>query len=125
MEYLPFVGRVLFSSLFIIKSLHHFSGHALQHALDRGMPLASIGVPIAGIFALLGGLSILLGYRARIGAWLLILFLLPTLAMHPFWNAGDLYASMMEQYCFMKNISLMGACFMIAYFGSGPFSLRN
>ena len=125
MDYVPLLGRILFSSIFIIKSFHHFTGQAMQHAMSRDMPFASALVPVAGILALLGGLSILLGYRAKLGAWLLIIFLIPTFAMHPFWNAQDFYSSMMEQYCFMKNISLMGACFMITYFGSGPLSMRK
>lgn len=125
MDYLPLLGRALFSSIFIIKSFHHFSGAALQHATSKAMPMAELLVPIAGMLSLLGGLSILLGYRAKIGAWLLVLFLLPTFAMHSFWSSQDLYSAMMEQFCFMKNVSLLGGCLMIAYFGSGPKSLRH
>ncbi|WP_215217007.1 MULTISPECIES: hypothetical protein [Candidatus Rhabdochlamydia] len=34
-------------------------------------------VPFSGLLALVGGLSILLGYKARYGAWLLVIFLVP------------------------------------------------
>ena len=48
--------------------------------------MASILVPFSGVLAVLGGLSILLGYRARIGAWLIVLFLIGiTPKMHNFW----------------------------------------
>ena len=124
MNYVLLLGRILFSSLFILKSFNHFSEKALTHATNMDVPVASIFVPITGLILLLGGFSILLGYKARAGGWLLAFFLAPTaFLMHPFWNVQDSYASMMEQFCFMKNLSLLGAALMIAYFGSGPLSL--
>lgn len=121
-----FLGRVLFSAIFIIKSLEHFNGSAIECAKQAGVPMASILVPITGILALLGGLSILLGFKAKIGAWLLIIFLIPTtLMMHKFWQAEQGFELMMQQYCFLKNISMIGAAFMISYFGSGPWSLKH
>jgi len=39
------------------------------------VPLAAIAVPLSGVLAIAGGLSILLGYRAKLGAWLIVLFL--------------------------------------------------
>lgn len=121
MKLLVLLGRILFSSTFIIKGLHHFSTVGMEHAATRDVPPAV--VPIAGLLALLGGVSILFGYKARIGAWLLVLFLLPTtFMMHPFWNSQDFYSATMEQLCFMKNLSLLGGALLIAHFGSGPMS---
>jgi len=43
-----------------------------------------------GVISLVGGLSILLGYRAKIGAWLIVVFLLiVTPIMHKFWGLTD------------------------------------
>lgn len=126
MNYILLLGRALFSSIFLIKATHHFSGPAMDHAIARGVPSASILVPLMGIVCLIGGLSILLGYKAKKGAWLLFLFLLPTtFMMHPVWTNLDPYARMMEEFCFLKNFSLMGAALIVAYFGSGPLSLDN
>ncbi len=124
MQYIFLLGRVLFSSIFLIKSLEHFSPDIINRAANAGVIGASWLVPVSGIIALLGGLSILLGYKAKIGAWLLVIFLLPTaFAVHNFWISQDFFSNMMHQYCFFKNLSLTGAALMIAYFGSGPFSL--
>jgi putative oxidoreductase len=71
------VGRVLFSFLFVMAALGHFSHQAVAYAASQGVPLASVAVPFSGVLALAGGLSIMLGYRARLGAWLLFLFLVP------------------------------------------------
>ena len=124
MKYIFLLGRILFSAIFIVKSFDHFSSKMIEHATEMGVPMASILVPIAGVLALLGGLSILLGYKAKAGAWLLVIFLLPiTLVIHRFWDTKDFFANMMHQYCFFKNVSLLGAALMISYFGSGPLSL--
>ncbi len=124
MKYVVLLGRILFSSIFILRAFAHFSEKAMSHATNAGLPMASVLVPLGGILLLIGGLSILLGYKARWGAWLLIIFLVPTtLAMHKFWNVTANYSSTMEQLCFLKNISLIGASLMITYFGSGPLSL--
>ena len=48
-------------------------GQTIAYAASRGVPLASLAVPFSGLLALAGGLSILLGYRARMGAWLIVL----------------------------------------------------
>jgi putative oxidoreductase len=124
MQYAVLLGRILFSSIFILRAFSHFSEKAMSHANHAGLPLANLLVPFGGVLLLLGGLSILLGYKARLGAWLLIIFLLPTtFAMHKFWNMSNFYSTTMEQLCFLKNISLIGSSLLIAYFGSGPLSL--
>ncbi len=66
----------------------------------------------------------LLGYRARLGAWLLVLFLVPVTAMiHNFWAVKDPMMAQMQLGFFMANLSRLGGALLIAYFGAGPFSL--
>ena len=126
MKYILLLGRALFSSIFIIKGLEHFFPKIINFANSMDVPTPNILVPLAGIVAFIGGISILIGFKARWGAWLLIIFLLPiTLIMHRFWEFNDSYHAMMHQYCFWKNVSLIGAAFMITYFGSGPLSLSK
>ncbi|MBP9842021.1 MAG: DoxX family protein [Simkaniaceae bacterium] len=124
MKYILLLGRFLFSSIFILKAFDHFNAKSIAHAASMGVPMPSLLVPVGSLLILLGGLSILFGYKSRCGAWLLVIFLLPTtLMMHPFWKMEGGYAVMMETYCFLKNVSLLGAALMITYFGSGPLSL--
>ena len=126
MKYLLLLGRILFAHIFILKSLDHFSIATLDHATGMGVPFPMFLVPLSGLIALLGGLSILLGYKAKLGAWLLIIFLIPiTFVMHRFWEIQEGHVILLQSYCFMKNLSLLGACLMIAYFGSGPLSLSK
>src|ERR1700676_4805993 len=84
------LSRFLFVLIFMMSGPMHFSGQTIAYAASQGVPLASIAVPFSGVLALAGGLSILLGYRARIGAWLLVLFLAGvTPMMHKFWVVSD------------------------------------
>jgi putative oxidoreductase len=107
-----------------MSSFGHFSPQVIGYAAQQGVPLAGLLVPLSGLIALVGGLSILFGYRARIGAWLLVLFLVPvTLMMHRFWDVADPMMAQIEQSMFMKNLSMLGGALLIAYFGAGPFSL--
>jgi putative oxidoreductase len=118
------LGRLLFAAIFVMASTHHFTRGSIAYAASQGVPLASVAVPLSGLIALVGGLSVALGYKTRVGAWLLVLFLLPvTLMMHAFWRVADPMAYQMQQVMFMKNVSMLGAALLLAYFGSGPYSL--
>src|SRR5438128_5748385 len=109
------IGRILFALIFLVSAPGNLSRQMLGFALSRGVPLANVAVPIAGGLSLLGGLSIAIGYRARIGAWLVVLFLVPvTLMMHRFWGISDPGASSVQFVMFMKN--LPHAWWRAAYF---------
>ena len=118
------LGRLLFALVFLISGPGHFSPNTIGYAAAQGVPLASIAVPVSAIIELLGGLSILLGYHAKIGAWLIVLFLIPvTLTMHSFWAVQDPMQAQMQMIMFMKNVSMLGAALIISQLGAGPFSL--
>lgn len=122
--YLVPLGRLLFVAIFLMSGPMHFSSQAIEHASLAGVPAAEVLVPISGVIALLGGLSILLGYKARIGAWLLVIFLVPvTLMMHKFWGVADPTTAMIQRVMFMKNVSMLGGALMLTHFGAGPFSI--
>jgi len=125
MRYLAPLGRVLYSLIFLT-TFSHFRQPAISHAAEAGVPLASIVVPLSGVMAMVGGLSIALGYKAKWGAWLIVLFLVPvTLVMHAFWNVADPQTAQMQQAMFFKNVSMMGAALLITQTGSGPASLKD
>lgn len=121
---LPLAGRILFSLIFIMSAPNHFSGKGVGYAASSGVPMPNVLVPLAGILALFGGLSILLGYRAKIGAWALVVFLVPvTLWMHRFWDVADAQMAQQQMINFMKNVALTGTALYMAFFGAGPLSL--
>jgi putative oxidoreductase len=123
-KYSVLAGRQLFSIIFIIASAGHFSPQTIESAARHGVPLPGLLVPVSGVIALMGGLSVLVGFKARVGAWLLVFFLIPvTLVMHNFWAAPDVATFQLEQAMFMKNLTMLGGALLISYFGAGPLSL--
>src|SRR5436189_1178802 len=116
MRYSVLAGRILFSLLFIVAGLGNFSSQTIGFAAAQGVPLASVAVPLSGVLALVGGLSIALGYKARWGAALIVLFLVPvTFMMHNFWAVKDPLVAQDQMAHFVKNISLLGSALFIFY----------
>lgn len=117
------LGRICFAIVFILGTQGHFTGQDVAYAVQAGVPLAKIMVPLSGVIAVVGGLSILFGYKAKLGGWLIVLFLVPvTLMMHNFWAVtGPMRAMQLTN--FYKNLSILGGAFLISQFGAGPWSL--
>lgn len=124
MKSITVIARLLFSGLFIFAGLGHFSSQTIGYAASQGVPLANIAVPLSGVMAIVGGLSILLGYKAKYGALVLVAFLLPvSFAMHAFWKVTDPMQQQLQMIMFMKNMALTGTALLIFVLGSGPASL--
>jgi putative oxidoreductase len=118
------LGRLSFVLIFIMSGPRHFMSQTIAYAASQGVPMASIAVPFSGLLALVGGLSILLGYRAKIGAWLIVLFLVGiTPMMHKFWGVTDPMMQQIQMVMFFKNVSMLGGALLITQLGSGPWSL--
>jgi putative oxidoreductase len=118
------IGRILFAAIFFTALLGHFSPQTIAYAAQQGVPFARVLVPFSGLLAGAGALSIALGYQARVGAWLLVLFLVPvTLTLHNFWAVSDPMMAQLQQAMFLKNVSMLGGALLVAHFGAGPYSL--
>jgi putative oxidoreductase len=121
---LVLLGRFLYVLIFLMAGPSHFSKQAIAYAASQGVPWASVAVPLSGLIAAAGGLSILLGYRAKVGAWLIALFLVPvTLTMHKFWGVADPMMAQMQMAMFMKNVAMLGGALLISQLGAGPLTL--
>jgi putative oxidoreductase len=125
---LTLLGRLLLGTIFFMAAV----GNKIPHFSDVAKVMDSAGVPApqlllvgAIVFLIAGSLSVVLGYKARIGALLLLTFLvLASYYFHPFWKLeGQAQQEQMIQ--FMKNLSMMGAMLFIVANGSGPMSLDS
>jgi putative oxidoreductase len=124
--YLVPVARVFFSLIFVLAGVNHFSSGSISYAASQGIPMADILVPVSGLIALIGGLSVMTGFHARVGAALLLVFLVPvTILMHDFWSVADPQMAQMQMSHFMKNIALIGGALMVCFYGAGPISVDN
>jgi putative oxidoreductase len=122
------LGRGLLVAIFLFSALGNkipnFDGVA-QYMASHGVPSPKLLLIGAITFLLAGGVSVLLGFKARFGATLLLIFLaLATYYFHAFWNAKP-EAAQQEMIQFMKNTALAGAMLMIIANGSGAGSIDN
>jgi putative oxidoreductase len=126
MRYLVALGRLFYSLIFVVAGFGHFSHQEIAYAAAQGIPIAGVLVPASGIMAIVGGLSILLGFHGKLGAWLLVLFLVPvTFAMHNFWAVKDPMMQQIQMAMFLKNFSMLGAALFFTQIGTGPLSLDS
>ena len=124
MRSVALIGRVLFAATFLTAAPGHFQEQTISFVSEQGIPFAAALVPLFGFLALAGGLSVLLGWRAKAGAWLLVAFLVPvTLLMHPYWLVTDPTAAAIQEAMFYKNVAMLGGALLITYFGAGPLSM--
>lgn len=120
------LGRLLFSLIFIMSGLNHFTSGSIGYAQSQGIPMPAVLVPLTGLMIMLGGLSILLGFKARFGALLIALFLIPvTFTMHAFWNVADPTMAQNQMAHFLKNIGLLGGAILVIFYGAGPVSIDH
>jgi uncharacterized membrane protein YphA (DoxX/SURF4 family) len=125
-DILLLIGRILFSAIFIRSGVQHFTRVATMapYASAKGVPAAKFMVPLTGAMIFLGGISVLLGAYVRIGAALLVIFMIPTaIVMHNYWTLTDPMAKANDQAHFIKDLALAGAALLIGSFGPGPLSL--
>ena len=125
---LTVAGRVTLSTIFFLSAV----GNKIPHFQDVAGVMEKVGVPAPQLmlsgaisFLIVGSLSVALGFKARWGASLLLVFLvLATYYFHAFWllEGPEQQAQMIQ---FMKNLSLVGAMLMVIANGSGPMSLDN
>jgi putative oxidoreductase len=125
---LTVLGRLLLATIFFLAA----AGNKIPHFSDVAKVVESVGVPapqlmLAGaiVFLLAGSLSVIVGYKARVGAALLLTFLvLASYYFHPFWKLeGQAQQEQMIQ--FMKNLSMMGAMLFIVANGAGRASVDS
>lgn len=120
------IGRFFLSLIFVLSGISHFSSESIGYAASQGVPMADILVPISGLIALIGGISVMTGFHARVGAVLILMFLVPvTLIMHNFWSFSDPAIAQNQMIHFMKNLSIIGGAVLIAFYGAGPVSIDH
>jgi putative oxidoreductase len=115
-------GRILMSVIFVMAAINKVTnfGGTVDDIASVGVPLATVAAVIAIIVELSGGLSVALGFRARLGSWLLLLFLIPTTLL--FHNPAVVSDQLIP---FMKNLAIMGGLLILASSGPGRLVLQS
>ena len=125
MEFVMFIGRILFALIFISSGINHLTkADAMTgYAQFKKIPSPKLAVQGSGLVLLLGGLSVILGVWADLGALVLaILLVVMAVTMHNFWTVSDPQAKQADLIGFSKNISMAGgALFMFAILSQDGF----
>lgn len=115
--YVSLAGRVCLALIFLYAGINHLTGFQgfVQTIAGKGLPLAGLLAVGTIAFQIVGAIFLLLGFKTKMGAWLLIAFLIPaTLAFHP--PTSDLTG-------FLKNLALIGGLLMTIEHGPGLMSV--
>lgn len=119
-RYILLIGRIFIAFIFLMAGISK-----IGNPYGTQVYMASYGMPLTGLFLIgaiaieiLGSLSLIVGYRTKIGAWALIIFMIPTtLIFHT--NFAD-----QNQFIhFMKNVAMTGGLLYIATSGAGSLSI--
>jgi putative oxidoreductase len=125
-KYGALLARLLLAGIFLlvgVSKIGNFSGTQAYMAA-RGMPATGVLLFCAILIETGGGLAVLLGYKARLAALLLFLFLIPTtLIFHTaFGGSFPPEQAQMQQAMVLKNLAIMGGLLAIAVHGAGGLS---
>jgi putative oxidoreductase len=132
------IGRIAFALIFIISGISKFmdlsntsnmiaaevvipgflSGAVTQIETTTGMRMPMLLAVAGASIEVIGGAMVALNFASRIGALLLILFLIPaTYFFHDFWTmTGEAWMQNLIQ--FQKNLSILGGLIVFFVLGS-------
>ena len=116
---LPLLGRILLGAIFLwsaIKDIRTFEATA-EKMKSESIIMPEFLLVGAIVFLLLGSIAVILGVKARWGAVLLVLFLIPTtIVFHPPTGGEE------DLIQFLKNLGLLGGLLLIISYGPGVVS---
>ena len=119
------LGRVCIGSLYLVSGTNHGWDQTLLTHFMTGLPgSAHVWAILAATIEIVSGAAMVLGFRTRDFALLLVLFnLCAAVIGHPYWSiAGDATARWGQFIHFWKDIGLMGGALFVLARGAGPLS---
>jgi putative oxidoreductase len=116
-------GRVMFALIFFLSGIAHFTSLADYVALmPAAVPFRAFWVVVSAAVELAGATLIVTNRAPRLGAWLLVLFLVPvTITVHgvAMLTALDPQMRAIQLSFFLKGVTMTGAALLITQLGVG------
>ncbi len=117
-------GRVLFTLIFYLSGVTHFTDvEGYVSLMPAAIPFRSFWVVVSAAVELVGATLIVTGRYPRLGAWMIVVFLVPvTITVHGFAmvTAPDVRTQQIQVSFFLKGIAMIGAALLITQFGITP-----
>lgn len=124
-DLIALLGRVFVALIFVMAGVMKIFGFesTAEMMAGQGIPMAQLALVLAIILELGGGLMVMFGWKARLGALMLVVFMIPvTFVFHSFWlhEASEIQNQMHH---FLKNLTMMGGALYVMAFGAGKYSI--
>ncbi|MFT5658213.1 MAG: putative oxidoreductase [Gammaproteobacteria bacterium] len=114
------LGRAMLSAMFILAGIDKIGGYAGTQGYMESVGVPGFVLPLVIALEILGGIAVLVGYRARVAAFLLGGFtFLAAVIFH-----SD-FSQQMQSILFMKNIAISGALLMLFANGPGQWAIKS
>lgn len=114
------LGRLFLSAIFILSGFNKISGYAATQGYMEAMGVPGMLLPLVIAFEILGGFAILLGFKTRLVALLMVGFnIVSAVIFH-----SD-FSDQMQMTMFMKNIAIAGGFLMLFVHGAGAYAIDD
>lgn len=114
-------GRVMFTLIFFASGITHFTDiGSYVDLMHPAIPWRTFWVLVSGVVELAGAAMILTDRRPRLGAWLIVLFLVPvTITVHGVLmvTAPDETMRRIQLSFFLKGVTMTGAALIFTQLG--------
>src|SRR5580692_9837321 len=119
------LGRVCIGSLYLMSGTNHWWDLTLLTHFMTGLPgSVQAWAMLAATIEVVSGAALVLGFRTREFALLLVFFNLGAAVIgHPYWSITDATARWGQFIHFWKDIGLAGGAFFVLARGAGPLSV--
>jgi putative oxidoreductase len=120
------LGRICMGSLFLMSGTNHWLDQKLLTHFMTGLPgSVQVWAMLAATVEVASGAALVLGFRTREFALLLVFFnLCAAVIGHPYWSiTGDANARWGQLIHFWKDIGLAGGALFVLARGAGPWSV--
>ena len=124
-RYGPLIGRLLIAVIFVLSGFNKISGFegTVGYIASKGLPLPQLGAILAILVELGGGILLIVGWKTRWAAAVMMLFtVVAAVIFHNYWAAPPEMAQN-QMIHFLKNISMAGGLLYVVVFGSGTLAM--
>lgn len=126
-QYGPLVGRILLGLIFVISGVGKLTGFegTVGYMQAYNVPMAQILAVATIIVELGGGIMLVIGWKARIAAAVLFLFvLIISPIFHGFWSVPA-EQQQLQMFMFLKNLAIMGGMLYVMAYGPGQMAAEK
>jgi len=114
-------GRVMFTLIFFLSGLTHFSDlESYVELMPEPIPFRPFWVMSSGVVELVGAALIVTNWMPKLGGWLIFIFLVPvTIVVHgvAMVTTPDPVIARIQTSFFLKGVAMAGAALLITQVG--------